>query len=220
MAKGQNREIHAMDETLLAQHQVIRNNMIYREAQKCVNSWAEAGRWKERIESAIVILKDRFEPENYEKLRKNIKSDRTYVPVPKKRDIVDLPIIEDELDLMRYHYVNMTVVSRFLHPGKGKPVCVIQSWLRDPNTIHFLRLWELEHNRNFSEQGYKEICLKKKSVGYTLTAKQWIEKTNAIGILFKQGKKGGTYAHPIIGCDFLMWISPEFKMSLMKILML
>lgn len=62
-----------------------------------------------------------------------------------------------------------------------------------------------------------ELLEKKKTASFTLTPKLWIEKTKATGIASKQGKGGGTFAHPMIGCEFASWISPEFKMLLLKL---
>ena len=69
----------------------------------------------------------------------------------------------------------------------------------------------------YREAGYIELLEKKKTASFTLTPKLWIEKTKAIGIASKQGKGGGTFAHPMIGCEFASWISPEFKMLLLKL---
>lgn len=55
-----------------------------------------------------------------------------------------------------------------------------------------------------------------KSGSFTMTPKQWIEQTSAIGLKSRQGKKGGTYAHPIIACEFLTWLSPEFKLRVIE----
>ena len=92
---------------------------------------------------------------------------------------------------------------------------VIQSWLRSENTLAFLNLWEQESNPDYREAGYVELL--EKTASFTLTPKLWIEKTKAIGIISKQGKGGGTFAHPMIGCEFASWISPEFKMLLLKL---
>ena len=94
---------------------------------------------------------------------------------------------------------------------------MIQSWLRSENTLAFLNLWGQENNPDYREVGYIELLEKKKTASFTLTPKLWIEKTEAIGIASKQGKGGGTFAHPMIGCEFASWISPEFKMLLLKL---
>lgn len=94
---------------------------------------------------------------------------------------------------------------------------VIQSWLRSGNTLAFLNLWEKEHNSDYSEAGYIELLEKKKAASFTLTPKLWINRTKAIGIVSKQGKFGGTFAHPMIACEFASWVAPEFKMLLLKL---
>ena len=94
---------------------------------------------------------------------------------------------------------------------------VIQSWLRSGNTLAFLNLWEKEHNSDYSEAGYIELLEKKKAASFTLTPKLWINRTKTIGIVSKQGKFGGTFAHPMIACEFASWVAPEFKMLLLKL---
>ena len=112
-------------------------------------------------------------------------------------------------------YISLTEVAR-AH-SEDAPGYVIQSWLRSENTLAFLNLWEQENNPDYREAGYIELLEKKKTASFTLTPKLWIEKTKAIGITSKQGKGGGTFAHPMIGCEFASWISPEFKMLLLKL---
>lgn len=94
---------------------------------------------------------------------------------------------------------------------------MIQSWLRSGNTLAFLNLWEKENNPNYSEADYMELLEKKRAASFTLTPKLWIDRTKAIGITSKQGKSGGTFAHPMIACEFASWIAPEFKMLLLKL---
>ena len=92
----------------------------------------------------------------------------------------------------------------------------VTDWLRNRNTIEFLGIWEELHNPNFN---YGEFAIIKSQAGlnsYKLSAKEWIEKTNAIGITSKAGRYGGTYAHKDIAFEFGMWISPKFKLLLIK----
>ena len=112
-------------------------------------------------------------------------------------------------------YISLTEVAR-AH-SEDAPGYVIQSWLRSGNTLAFLNLWEQENNPNYSETGYAELLKRKKTASFTLTPKLWIDQTKAIGIVSKQGKNGGTFAHPIIACEFASWIAPEFKMLLLKL---
>lgn len=112
-------------------------------------------------------------------------------------------------------YISLTEVVR-AH-SEDAPGYVIQSWLRSGNTLAFLNLWEQENNPNYSETGYAELLKRKKTASFTLTPKLWIDQTKAIGIVSKQGKNGGTFAHPMIACEFASWIAPEFKMQLLKL---
>lgn len=112
-------------------------------------------------------------------------------------------------------YISLTEVAR-AH-SEDAPGYVIQSWLRSGTTLAFLNLWEQENNPNYSETGYAELLKRKKTASFTLTPKLWIDQTKAIGIVSKQGKNGGTFAHPMIACEFASWIAPEFKMQLLKL---
>lgn len=92
----------------------------------------------------------------------------------------------------------------------------ISDWLRNRNTVEFLGIWERLNNPDFNSGEFATI---KSQVGlnsYKLSAKDWVEKTNAIGLRATAGRYGGTYAHPDIAFEFGMWISPEFKLYLVK----
>lgn len=112
-------------------------------------------------------------------------------------------------------YISLTEIAR-AH-SEDAPGYVIQRWLRSENTLAFLNLWETENNSDYRDVGYIELLEKKKTASFTLTPKLWIEQTKAIGIVSKQGKSGGTFAHPMIACEFASWIAPEFKMLLLKL---
>ncbi len=112
-------------------------------------------------------------------------------------------------------YISLTEIAR-AH-SEDAPGYVIQRWLRSENTLAFLNLWEKENNPDYSDVGYIKLLGKKKTASFTLTPKLWIEQTKAIGIVSKQGKSGGTFAHPMIACEFASWIAPEFKMLLLKL---
>ena len=92
----------------------------------------------------------------------------------------------------------------------------VSDWLRNRNTIEFLGIWEEIHNPNFN---YGEFAIIKSQAGlnsYKISVKEWTEKTNAIGIISKAGRYGGTYANKDIAFEFAMWISPEFKIYIVK----
>jgi len=92
----------------------------------------------------------------------------------------------------------------------------ISDWLRNRNTVEFLGIWESVHNPGFN---YGEFATIKSQAGlnsYKISVKEWVEKTGAIGLKASAGRYGGTYAHKDIAFEFGMWISPEFKIYLIK----
>ncbi len=92
----------------------------------------------------------------------------------------------------------------------------VSDWLRNRNTIEFLGVWESINNPNFN---YGEFAIIKSKAGlnnYKISVKEWVEKTNAIGLQAEAGRYGGTYAHVDIAFEFGMWISPQFKLYLIK----
>jgi len=92
----------------------------------------------------------------------------------------------------------------------------ISDWLRNRNTIEFLGVWEKVYNPNFN---YGEFDIIKSQAGlnsYRLSVKEWVEKTNAIGLKATTGRYGGSFAHSDIAFEFGMWISAEFKIYLIK----
>ena len=111
-------------------------------------------------------------------------------------------------------YISLTKLVS-IHSQEA-PGYVIQSWLRSGTTLAFLDLWERENNPSYCESAYVELVGKKKAASFTITPKMWIEQTKAIGLASKQGRNGGTYAHPMIACEFASWLAPEFKMLLLK----
>jgi len=92
----------------------------------------------------------------------------------------------------------------------------ISDWLRNRNTVEFLGIWESVYNPNFN---YGEFAIIKSQAGlnnYKIGVKEWVEKTNAIGLQAAAGRYGGTYAHKDIAFEFGMWISAEFKIYLIR----
>ena len=90
------------------------------------------------------------------------------------------------------------------------------NWLRNRNTVEFLGIWEQLNNPNFNCAEFDIIKSQAGLNRFRLSAKEWTEKTNAIGIISKAGRYGGTYAHKDIAFEFAMWISPEFKVYLIR----
>ncbi|MFH0701051.1 MAG: KilA-N domain-containing protein [Candidatus Woesearchaeota archaeon] len=92
----------------------------------------------------------------------------------------------------------------------------ISDWLRNRNTVEFLGIWEKIYNPNFNYGEYAIIKSKAGLNNYKISVKEWVEKTNAIGLKATAGRYGGTYAHKDIAFEFGMWISAEFKIYLIK----
>lgn len=92
----------------------------------------------------------------------------------------------------------------------------ISDWLRNRNTIEFLGIWETVHNPSFNCGKFATIRSQAGLNGYKLSVKDWVDKTNAIGLHASPGRYGGTIAHHDIAFEFGMWISPEFKVYLIK----
>ena len=92
----------------------------------------------------------------------------------------------------------------------------IADWLRNRNTVEFLGIWEQVHNPDFNYGGFATIKSHAGLNNYKLSVKEWVAQTNAIGLVAKAGRYGGTYAHKDIAFEFGMWISAEFKIYLIK----
>ncbi len=111
-------------------------------------------------------------------------------------------------------YISLTDIARFKNSDAIDDL--IRSWIRNRNTIEFLGIWEQLYNSDFNPVEFDGF---KKEAGlnsFSMTPKQWIEKTNAIGIISKAGRYGGTFAHKDIAFEFASWISVEFKLYLIK----
>ncbi|MBR4124610.1 MAG: KilA-N domain-containing protein [Victivallales bacterium] len=109
-------------------------------------------------------------------------------------------------------YVCLTDIAKVRNPTET--ALVISHWLSTRFTVEFLGVWETIHNPDFNTTEFSSIRNNSGSNGYVLTTKQWMEKTNAIGLISKSGRYGGTYAHKDIAFEFASWVSVEFKLYL------
>ncbi len=110
-------------------------------------------------------------------------------------------------------YISLTDIARYKNPTET--ALVISHWLSTRFTVDFLGIWETINNPDFNTTEFSSIRNESGSNGFVLTTKQWVEKTNAIGIYSKSGRyNGGTYAHKDIAFEFATWISVEFKLYL------
>jgi hypothetical protein len=116
-------------------------------------------------------------------------------------------ISKDEED-----YISLTDMVQNFDGGSS----LIEAWLRNKNSIEFLGVWEKLNNPNFNSVEFEGIRNESGVNRFFLSAKKWVEKTNGIGLIAKAGRYGGTYAHKDIAFEFGSWLSPEFKLYLIK----
>ena len=111
-------------------------------------------------------------------------------------------------------YISLTDIARKRNPEF--PADVVKNWLRVRSTIEFLGLWEQLNNPNFKLVEFDQFKKEAGSNAFVLSPQKWIAATNAIGIISKSGRYGGTFAHSDIAFEFASWISPEFKLYIIK----
>lgn len=110
-------------------------------------------------------------------------------------------------------YISITDMARY---KSDDPTAVISNWMRNRNTLEFLGLWESLHNESFKPLEFEGFRNQAGLNSFTLSPKKWIESVDAIGIVSKSGRYGGTYAHSDIAFEFASWISVEFKLYIIK----
>ena len=111
-------------------------------------------------------------------------------------------------------YISLTDIARY--KNSDDPRFVIQNWMRNRNTLEFIGLWEALNNSNFNRVQFDTFRNEAGLNRFTMTPQKWIESTNAIGIIAKPGRYGGTYAQYDIAMEFASWISPEFKLYIIQ----
>ena len=111
-------------------------------------------------------------------------------------------------------YISLTDIAKKRNPEF--PADVVKNWLRSRSTIEFLGLWEKIYNPDFKLVEFDQFKNAAGENSFVLTPQKWISTTNAIGITSKFGRYGGTYAHSDIAFEFASWISPEFKLYIIK----
>jgi len=111
-------------------------------------------------------------------------------------------------------YICITDIAKYKDPERSDDI--IRNWIRNRNTIEFLGIWEQLNNPNFNPVEFDGFRKQAGLNSFTLSSKQWVERTGAIGLTSKAGRYGGTYAHKDIAFEFASWISVEFKLYLIK----
>ncbi|MDR1667644.1 MAG: KilA-N domain-containing protein [Bacteroidales bacterium] len=111
-------------------------------------------------------------------------------------------------------FISITDIARYRDSERSD--YILQNWMRNRSTIEFIGLWEYFNNPDFNSIEFDGIKNMSGSNSFALTPKRWIESTNAIGIVSKTGRYGGTFAHKDIAFEFSSWLSSEFKFYLNK----
>ena len=111
-------------------------------------------------------------------------------------------------------FISLTDIAKYLN--EDDPRFVIQNWMRNRNTIEFLGVWEELHNPSFNRVQFEAVKNEAGLNRFVITPTKWITQKNAIGIVLKAGRYGGTYAHNDISMSFSTWIFSEFQLYIMK----
>lgn len=131
----------------------------------------------------------------------------------------EINVIENKIGIMRIgdvDYISLTDLAKYQNPED--PSGVIRNWMSNKNSFDYYGLWERINNENFNSVEFHVIKTEEAPYNrFTMTPKRWKDKFNAIGIIPSAGKYStGTFAHPDIAFEFASWLSPEFKLYLIK----
>jgi len=111
-------------------------------------------------------------------------------------------------------FISLTDIAR--NKNADEPKDVVKNWMRSRTTVEFLGIWEQLNNPDFKGVEFDSFMFEAGANSFTLSPSKWIETTNAIGIVSKQGNNGGTFAHRDIAFEFASWVSSGFKLYLIK----
>jgi len=123
-----------------------------------------------------------------------------------------IKVLDSNITVVKDDFISLTDMVRNIDNG----LVLIEKWLRNKNTIEFLGIWEEMYNEDFNSPEFEGIKNEAGLNRFSLSVKMWIEKTHAKGIMARAGRYGGTYAHKDIAFEFASWISPKFKLYLIK----
>jgi len=133
------------------------------------------------------------------------------------KKITILKVKEQDISILykkEEDYISLTDIARI--KNEDEPKDVVKNWFRNRNTVEFLGLWERINNPNFKGVEFDPLLREAGSNSFTLSPTKWIKTVDAIGIITKTGRGGGTYAHKDIAFEFASWISAEFKLYLIR----
>ena len=137
-----------------------------------------------------------------------------------KKEIIktEIKVKNTSIKIMRVEnidYISITDLAKFKDIERYD--YIIQNWLRSKHTLEYIGTWELLYNPNFNSIEFDGFKNEAGAHSFSMTPKKWINYTNAIGLISKQGRyNSGTFAHPDIAFEFASWISAEFKLYLVQ----
>jgi hypothetical protein len=134
----------------------------------------------------------------------------------KKTITTQMTVMQDAIAVMRVGSVDYISLTDIARSESSRPEVIIQNWMRVRMTIEYLGLWEKLYNQKFKHIEFDVFRGQAGLSSFTLSPKQWIERTSAIGVISRSGKNGGTFAHPDIAFKFASWVSIEFELHLIK----
>jgi len=129
----------------------------------------------------------------------------------------EIEVLETPVKVARIEeedFISLTDIAR--HRDTDRTDDLVRNWIRNRNTVEFLGIWEQLHNPDFNPVEFDGFRRQAGLNRFTLTPKQWIERTGAVGIVSRAGRYGGTFAHKDIAFEFAAWVSVEFKLYLIK----
>ena len=130
----------------------------------------------------------------------------------------EIVVKENRVGILRVgniNYISLTDLAKY--QNSSDPSFTVKNWLRRITTIDYVGLWEQIHNVDFNLVEFDQIKTEYGKNSFSMSPSQWIKRTNAIGIISKAGRYSiGTFAHPDIAFEFASWISPEFRLYLVK----
>lgn len=130
---------------------------------------------------------------------------------------IELNVENNKIRVVRVNdteYISLTDLARYANPEE--PKIPVLSWMRNKDVIAYLGLWEKLNNENFKGHEFETFENEAGKNSFYMSPQKWIKSTNAIGIVSKSGNNGGTFAHSDIAFEFASWLSPEFKLYLIK----
>jgi len=126
-----------------------------------------------------------------------------------------IKVLNTQITVVKDDYISLTDIANS-KDGESRAADVIKNWIRNRGTLEFIGTWEQIHNENFKVVEFDHFKMSAGLASFVLSPGRWIEKTNAIGIVVKAGRYGGTYAHKDIAFEFASAINPVFKLYLIK----